>query len=349
MSILQNLKQKINPLKTDSYDYYLPQNLIAKHPANPLDSAKLLVYNRIEDKIYHDVFSNVLKYIPKNTEIILNDTKVIKARVYGHKSSGGKIELLINRPLQNHRFSVYIKGRVRVDSILEFDNKLSAKVIELLSDGSRVVEFYHDNRSIDFSRLIEILDSIGHTPLPPYINRDDTKDDEELYQSIFAKKNGAVAAPTASLHFTPELFDNLKTEYNISYITLHVGAGTFKSVESDNILEHKMHSEYYEIPSKTKSILDSNSKILAIGTTVTRTIEYYDRVKKENGECDLFLNPSNLPQRVDYLLTNFHLPKSTLIMLVSSFIGQHKTMQIYQEAIKNQYRFFSYGDAMLII
>jgi len=226
-----------------------------------------------------------------------------------------------------------------------------AEVEELLKDGSRIVSFKLKIKNgkwkiLDFLELVNILEKIGHVPLPPYIKRSDEKIDEKEYQTIFAKKEGAVAAPTASLHFTDELLDKIKEKY---FLTLHVGAGTFKPVEVKDIREHKMHSEFYEIPKNTAKILDSDKEIVAVGTTVTRTIEYYVRTKKLKGECDLFLNPLNPPIRVNHLLTNFHLPKSTLIMLVASFIGREKTLEIYNEAIKNNYRFYSYGDAMLII
>ena len=183
-------------------------------------------------------------------------------------------------------------------------------------------------------------------PLPPYIKREDEKIDEIDYQTVFAKKEGAVAAPTASLHFSPELLEKIKKK---AYLTLHVGAGTFKPVEVNDIREHKMHSEFFEIPKETAKILDSDEEIVAVGTTVTRTVEYYARTKRLLGECDLFLNPLNPPIRVNHLLTNFHLPKSTLIMLVAAFIGRKKTLELYEEAIKRNYRFYSYGDAMLII
>jgi S-adenosylmethionine:tRNA ribosyltransferase-isomerase len=182
--------------------------------------------------------------------------------------------------------------------------------------------------------------------LPPYIKRSDEAIDEVEYQSVFAKKEGAVAAPTASLHFTKELLDKISKK---AFLTLHVGAGTFKPVEVEDIREHVMHSEYFEIPPSTAKILDSDEEIVAVGTTAARTIEYYAREKRLKGECDLFLNPLNPPIRVNHLITNFHLPKSTLIMLVASFIGREKTLEIYKEAIKREYRFYSYGDAMLII
>ena len=335
-------------LLTSSYNYYLPKELIATSPAKPADSAKLLIYNRKTDKVIHSTFKEVLNYIPKDTTVFLNDTKVIKARIFGQKISGGKIELLILKPKVD-KFIVMIKGRVKVGVILEFEQNLFAKVEALNIDGSRVVSFFQNGNLIDFEKLINILEEIGHIPLPPYINREDTIEDEIDYQTLFAKNAGSVAAPTASLHFTSELLNKLKEQFNTYYLTLHVGAGTFKPVEVDNILEHPMHSEYYAISKDAANIINSNSKILALGTTATRTIEYYARVQKLNGECDLFLHPLNKPVRVDYLLTNFHLPKSTLIMLVSAFLGRDKTLKLYNEAIDSGYRFYSYGDAMLII
>jgi S-adenosylmethionine:tRNA ribosyltransferase-isomerase len=310
----------------------------------PRDLAKLLVYDRKNDKIIHTIFKNILDFTDKST-FIFNNTKVIKARIFGKKETGGKIELLLNRPFENS-FLVYIRGKVKVGSKLFFDEGLVAEVKELIEDGSRIVDFYKDNKKLNFLELVNVLEKIGHVPLPPYIKRNDEKIDEIEYQTVFAKKEGAVAAPTASLHFTDELMQKIKEKY---FLTLHVGAGTFKPVEVEDIREHKMHSEFYEIPSKTAEILDSDKEIVAVGTTVTRTIEYYARTKKLNGECDLFLNPLNPPIRVNHLLTNFHLPKSTLIMLVAAFIGREKTLEIYKEAIEKKYRFYSYGDAMLII
>ena len=333
----------------ESYDYKLPQELIAKYPVTPRDSAKLLIYDRKKNKIIHTSFSNILDFVGEK-HFIFNNTKVIKARIFGKKESGGKVELLLNRPF-NDNFLVYIRGKVKVGTKLFFDKDLEAEVVELLDDGSRVVEFKWKMENgkwkiLDFLELVKILDKIGHIPLPPYIKRDDEALDENEYQTVFAKKEGAVAAPTASLHFTDELLDKIE---NKSYLTLHVGAGTFKPVDVKDIREHKMHSEFFEIPKNTVEILDSNKEIVAVGTTVTRTVEYYAREKKLLGECDLFLNPLNKPIRVNHLLTNFHLPKSTLIMLVASFIGREKTLELYQEAINKKYRFYSYGDAMLII
>ena len=336
-------------LLTSSYDYELPTHLIAQTPVQPRDHAKLLVYNRVTNTTTHTTFQHLLKYLPKNCDIFLNDTKVIKARIFGKKESGGKIELLFNKPLDANEYLVMTRGRVKIGTEIFFDDNLIATVVRFLEDGARVVTFAHYEKQIRFEELVVILEKIGHIPLPPYMLREDNKEDERDYQTLFAKNAGAVAAPTASLHFTPELFDALSTRHQTHKITLHIGAGTFKPVEVDNILEHPMHSEFFDIPQDSAKLLKSQTPILAIGTTVTRTVEYFHRTGKTEGECDLFLNPNNKPQRVTHLLTNFHLPKSTLIMLVSAFIGREKTLELYEEAIAKEYRFFSYGDAMLIV
>lgn len=337
-------------LLTSSYDFTLPDELIATHPAHPRDHAKLLVYNRKTDTIIHTFFYDFEKYIPKDCALIFNDTKVIKARLFGHKPSGGKIELLINRALNANDINVYIRGKVKIDTNILFDDELNAKVIKLNEDGSRIIHFYKDGLLLRFEELLPIIDKIGHIPLPPYIQREDNKEDETEYQSVFAKEDGAVAAPTASLHFTKEQHKLVCDNFEHAYVTLHVGSGTFKPVSSNIITDHPMHSEYYDISNKAKNILDSNTPLLSIGTTSTRTIEFYDKHGKiQKGEANLFLHPNNKPSRVNHLLTNFHLPKSTLLMLVASFVGLDKTQELYEEAIKNRYRFYSYGDAMLII
>lgn len=327
----------------------MPESLIAEFPANPRDSARLLVYDRTQDTITHTTFNKLFDYIDTNTAILLNDTKVVKARVYGHKKSGGKIELLLNSPLQDEKFSVYIRGRVKVDHILSFDDNLSAQVVSLQDDGTRIVSFYQNNKKINSDELFNILESIGHVPLPPYIKREDNSEDETEYQTVFSHERGAVAAPTASLHFTENMFENLKQRYETYFLTLHVGAGTFKPVEAEHIKDHIMHSEFYSIPESTCKAIDSKKPILAVGTTVTRTVEYYVRENLQTGKSDLFLHPENKPQRVNHLLTNFHLPKSTLLMLVASFVGLQKAKNIYKVAVEEKYRFFSYGDAMLIL
>ena len=337
-------------LLTSSYDFHLPDELIATHPANPRDHAKLLVYDRESDTITHTYFYELEKFIPNNCALIFNDTKVIKARIFGQKQSGGKIELLINRALNATDIHVYIRGRVKVDQEIFFDQDLKAVIKELKDDGTRIVNFFQNDTLLRFEELLPILDAIGHIPLPPYIQREDNEEDATEYQSVFAKSEGAVAAPTASLHFTPEQHERICKTYKHAYVTLHVGSGTFKPVETDVITDHPMHSEFYEITPEAQAILDSDQELLSVGTTSTRTIEFYARHKNQtSGQANLFLHPNNKPLRVDHLLTNFHLPKSTLIMLVASFTGLEKTLELYDEAIKNKYRFYSYGDAMLIL
>ncbi len=339
----------MDPLKTQSYDYTLPQELIATEPATPRDSCKLLVYDRKDQSITHTIFSKINDFLPKDCAVLCNDTKVIKARVFGKKISGGRVELLINKPLNATQVSCLIRGKVKEETALYFDSGLVAKVIRLEEDGSRVVSFFQEDKVLVFEELILILDEIGHIPLPPYMQREDKASDEEEYQTVFSQNAGAVAAPTASLHFTPELFEALKAKHPLEFLTLHVGAGTFKPVEAETITDHPMHSEYYHIPPKALEIIQSSMPILAIGTTVTRTVEYYMRHHQCEGEANLFLHPHNPPMRINHLLTNFHLPKSTLLMLVASFVGLEQTQHIYAEAVKEKYRFFSYGDAMLIL
>lgn len=338
-------------LLLSSYDYTLPNELIATYPVHPKEDAKLLVFERKNNQISHTTFKNLQDFLP-DCALFFNDTKVIKARIYGNKSSGGKIELFLHQPCldsQDSLFLAQIKGRVKKDEILSFEQNLKVKIIELLDDGLRKVQFFQNDEVLNTFKLYELLDTIGHIPLPPYIKRSDEKSDLEDYQSIFAKNLGAVAAPTASLHFSENMLENLKKRHEIYHLTLHVGAGTFKSVECENLENHKMHSEFFDIPKKACEVIDSQKKILGVGTTVTRTIEYYARTKQNQGFCDLFLHPHNPPLRQDYLLTNFHLPKSTLVMLVSAFIGRQNCLKLYDIAIKEKYRFYSYGDAMLIL
>lgn len=335
-------------LLLSSYDYVLDKKHIATYPINPKENAKLLVYIKNEDKIMHTHFKELSSLLPP-CAIVFNDTKVIKARIFGYKTSGAKIELFLHQPSVNFTFLAQIRGKVKIGEELHFDLNLKAKVLELFNDGVRRVEFWQNDHLLNTLELYQILENIGHIPLPPYIKRSDENSDISDYQSIFARNEGAVAAPTASLHFSKEMIEKLAQNHNLHYLTLHVGAGTFKSVECENLEDHKMHSEYFDIGEETAKLIQSNIPLLGVGTTVTRCVEYFARTQIQNGFCDLFLHPYNLPIRQNYLLTNFHLPKSTLIMLVAAFIGREKTMQIYQEAIKNNYRFYSYGDAMLIL
>ncbi|MBP1680862.1 MAG: S-adenosylmethionine:tRNA ribosyltransferase-isomerase [Proteobacteria bacterium] len=308
-----------------------------------------MVYNRANGTITHTLFKELFHFLPSNIAVLLNDTKVVKARIFGKKESGGEVEVLLNAPLQENLYSVYIRGRVKQGTHLFFDEHLQAEIVELKEDGTRIVAFIQEEKPLHTKALFDVLDRIGHIPLPPYIKREDTNEDSVDYQTVFAKEQGAVAAPTASLHFTDSMFETLKKRYETHFLTLHVGAGTFKPVEAEHIYDHVMHSEIYAIPNETCKLIESSKDILAVGTTVTRTVEYFARTKEPHGKCDLFLHPENLPIRVNHLLTNFHLPKSTLIMLVASFVGIEKTLELYEEAVKEKYRFFSYGDAMLIV
>lgn len=349
MILMRTIQKMLDPLKTSSYDYDLPESLIATHPVEPRENARLLIYTRADSSITHDYFYNIDTYLPKDAALIFNDTKVIKARLFGAKPSGGKIELLINRPLDAHCVNVYIKGRVKEGHDIDFDSELKANVIKRHEDGSRDVRFTCKGLPLRFEALLPIIEKIGHIPLPPYLQREESEEDTINYQSVFAKFEGAVAAPTASLHFSDALFNSVCQEHEHAFVTLHVGAGTFKPVQSDTITDHPMHSEYFSISDHAKTVLDSSKKIVAFGTTSTRTIEYYARTQVISGEANLFLHPNNPPLRVDHLLTNFHLPKSTLLMLVASFVGLEEAQHIYAEAVKEKYRFFSYGDAMLIL
>ncbi len=338
----------LNPMLTSSYDYFLPPELIAQKPVYPKENAKLLIYNRIDKSIIHSTFNNFINYLPKDIAIIFNDTKVIKARIYGKKISGGEIEVLINRPLQNNIFSIFVRGRVKIGTEIFFSNGLKLIIENLLEDGSREGKFYFNNYILDFDNLLKKLDEIGEIPLPPYIDERNSESEKD-YQPVFARELGAVASPTASLHFSEESLKNISDNFETAYLTLHVGAGTFKPVDVENILEHKLHSETFIINDQAKNIINSDKKILAIGTTVTRTIEYFYKTGQTSGEANIFLHENNKPKRVNYLLTNFHLPKSSLLMLVSSFVGIDEVHKIYDEAIKNNYRFYSYGDGMLIL
>lgn len=340
---------ELDPLLTASYDYELPEELIATYPVSPRDHARLLVYNRTDTSIVHSRFDRLNDFLPEHCALVFNDTKVIKARLYGHKSSGGSIELLINRALNAYEISVYIRGRVKTGAVLYFDEELTARVSALHDDGSRTVIFSREETDLRFEELLAILDRIGHIPLPPYLGREDNSEDEREYQSVFAAHEGAVAAPTASLHFTDELFESVCASHPHAFVTLHVGSGTFKPVEAERITDHPMHSEYFDVSEEAFRLIRSDIPIVCVGTTSTRTVEYHVRTGERSGEANLFLHPHNPPQRVNHLLTNFHLPQSTLLMLVASFVGVGETHRIYAEAIREKYRFFSYGDAMLIL
>lgn len=334
-------------LQLSSYDYTLPKECIAIKPSKPKEKAKLLVYEKDKDKITHAEFGSLCEFLPQ-CAIVFNDTKVIKARIYGQKQNGTSCELFFHKALSEYEFLAQIKGRVKIGDILSFKENLKAQILALNDDGTRKVRFF-TQKNLNAKELFTLLEKIGHIPLPPYIKRADTEQDSIDYQSILAKNAGAVAAPTASLHFSHLMLENLAQKHPIYTLTLHIGAGTFQSVQCEDIRQHKMHEEYYCVSDEIATLIRSEKPILGVGTTSTRCIEYVARTGILQGQCDLFLHPQNKPLRQNYLLTNFHLPKSTLIMLVASFIGRTKTLELYDLAIKKGYKFYSYGDAMLIV
>lgn len=338
---MQNKEANLD-LNLASYDYELNPDFIAKYPKEP---AKLLVYDIKKDEYFIKSMLDLPQILPE-CEIFFNDTKVIKARLYGRKKSGALREIFIHKVLFNSVLA-QIKGRVKQGDEIFFQEGFKASILG--KEGELYTLQMQKDKPLLQSEVYALLNAQGHVPLPPYIKRKDTKSDESDYQSIFAAKEGAIAAPTASLHFDAKLIAKLKQNHALHTLTLHVGAGTFKGVECANILKHKMHEEYFEIKPKDALVIDSKVPILSVGTTVTRTIEYYVRTKMLSGECDLFLHPKSLPKRINHLLTNFHLPKSTLIMLVASFIGREKTLKLYEIAKKEGFRFYSYGDAMLLL
>ena len=405
----------------ESYDYALDPKLIAKYPANPKESAKLLVYERASGRITHSTFANLFDFIPRDYLLVFNDTKVIKARIYGRRASGGQIEILLHKRIESEgansreygggggdgansgsngeckgegescgaRFLVQIRGKVKVGEVIYLESPFSARVVEMLENGYRVVEFFEGERGL--FEVFGMLDSIGHVPLPPYIKRADEALDMQEYQSVFAKNYGAIAAPTASLHFSDAMFDFATKHYENLFLTLHVGAGTFVGVESEDIRAHQIHSEMLLASKEAICQIQKSQKLLCVGTTAMRSVEFLARLGRgENGvqdsgaqndsageilckgghemggearggilektseggycgECDIFLHLGNPPIKTTALLTNFHLPKSTLIMLVASLVGLDTCMELYREAIARGYRFYSYGDGMLIL
>ena len=340
-------------MKTDDFDYYLPENLIAQTPINKRDESKLMVLNKETGTIEHRHFADIIDYLTPNDVLVLNDTKVMPARLIGQKEdTNGHIELLLLKNTKNNIYECLCKPakRVKVGTIVTFgDGILKAKCIEVKEEGIREFEFLYDGI------FYEILDKLGEMPLPPYIHK--KLKDKNRYQTVYAKNIGSAAAPTAGLHFTQELLEKLKNKgITICYVTLHVGLGTFRPVNVEDITTHKMHSEYYTINEETAKILNQAKKegknIVSVGTTTTRVLEtvmnQYQTFKACSGYTSIFIYPGYQFKAVDSLITNFHLPKSTLIMLVSAFCSKEIIMNAYSEAIKNNYRFFSFGDSMFI-
>lgn len=334
-----------------SYYYDLPENLIAQTPIEPRDSSRLLVYDRKQNKIEHKIFRNIVDYLNVGDVLVINNTRVLPARLFGFKDTGAKIEVLLQKRINLKDWEVIARPfkRLKEGTRITFSQNLSCTILKKEDYGSCVVRF-------DFDGVFEDrLSEVGQMPLPPYIH--EKLKDKERYQTVYSKVEGSSAAPTAGLHFTPQLLNKLKDKgVEIVEVLLHVGLGTFRPVKEDNILNHEMHSEYIEMSKENADKLNrakrEGRRIIAVGTTSVRVLE---SCADENGvivpqkrETDIFIYPSYKFKVVDALITNFHLPESTLIMLISAFAGYDETMSIYNEAVKQKYRFFSFGDAMFI-
>ena len=341
-------------MNINEFDYELPKELIAQTPLKDRSSSRLLILNKNTGELKHEVFSNIINYLNKGDVLVLNDTKVIPARLIGEKEdTGAVIEILLLKDIGNDTWECLGKPgkRLKIGTIIKFgDGSLKCEVVEKLDEGIIHVKLIYEGI------LMEILDKLGTMPLPPYIH--EKLKDQSRYQTVYAKVSGSAAAPTAGLHFTKELLKRIEDKgIIITYVTLHVGLGTFRPVEVENILEHKMHSEYYIMYKETADILnkakDEGRRIVAVGTTSTRTLEtvaslYEGKFKACSGDTDIFIYPGYKFKAIDCLITNFHLPKSTLVMLVSAFSSRDIILNAYKEAIKEKYRFFSFGDAMFI-
>ncbi|MBR6072912.1 MAG: tRNA preQ1(34) S-adenosylmethionine ribosyltransferase-isomerase QueA [Bacilli bacterium] len=337
-------------MKTSDFDYELPEELIAQTPLKDRSSSKLLVMDRFTGELEHKHFSDIKDYLHKGDVLVINDTRVIPARLMGTKEdTGAVIELLLLKDKGDDIWECLARPQKRLHegTIIKFSDELSAEVIELLPEGVTRVKLLYKGI------LLEILDRLGEMPLPPYIH--EKLKEKDRYNTVYAKVDGSAAAPTAGLHFTNELMDELRSEgVIITNVTLHVGLGTFRPVEVDDIKDHHMHSEFYQMSKETADILNEAKKdgrrIIAVGTTSTRTLETimnkYGEFKECSGNTDIFIYPGYEFKAIDCLITNFHLPKSTLVMLVSAFSKKEFVLNAYKEAIKNNYRFFSFGDAM---
>ncbi len=342
-------------MKIDLFDFNLPENLIAQHPLAVRDQSRLLILDRQLGHVKHGTFRDLAEYLNAGDALVLNDTRVLPARLLGVKEgTGARVEVLLLKQLQEDRWETLVKPakRLPVGSRIIFGEGLLKATVEQAEEaGGRIIRFSYEGV------FNELLDRLGTMPLPPYIK--ETLADQERYQTVYSCERGSAAAPTAGLHFTEQFLDELTQKgINVVYLTLHVGLGTFRPVSAENIEEHQMHAEYYSFSAENAEILnkvrDSGKKITAVGTTSARTLEtVYNRETDffvtASGRTDIFIYPGYEFAGVDQLLTNFHLPKSSLIMLVSALAGRENIMQAYQEAIANEYRFFSFGDAMLII
>lgn len=338
-------------MKKSDFNYHLPEHLIAQKPLADRVASRMLCVDKTTGDLKDQLFVNIIDLINKNDLLVLNDTKVIPARLYGKKQTGGKVEILIERVQDEHHALAHIRSSKspKADSLIELDNGFSCRVTGRENDLF-CLELDHEHTVLD------LLDQIGHIPLPPYINREDDKDDLNRYQTVFAKEAGAVAAPTAGLHFDQNTLDQLmKKGVQKAFVTLHVGSGTFRPVKVDDLSEHIMHEEYYSVPQETVEAVNqtrnNGGRVIAIGTTAVRALESASKdghLIAGFGDTNLFITPGYQFKAVDAMLTNFHLPESTLLMLISAFAGYEQVMNAYQHAIKEQYRFFSYGDAMFL-
>ncbi|UFT97897.1 tRNA preQ1(34) S-adenosylmethionine ribosyltransferase-isomerase QueA [Radiobacillus kanasensis] len=339
----------------NDFDYHLPEELIAQVPLKDRASSRLLVLNREKQTMSHQHFSDIKSFLRKGDCLVLNDTKVLPARLYGTKSdTGAKVEVLLLTQLEQDNWEVLVKPakKIKVGTTISFgEGRLTAICKEEKEHGGRVLSFQYEGI------FLEVLNELGEMPLPPYIK--EQLPDKDRYQTVYAKEEGSAAAPTAGLHFTKELMDELKNiGVEFAYITLHVGLGTFRPVSVDRIEDHDMHSEFYLMSQETADHLnrvkEQNGRIISVGTTSTRTLEtiardHQGRFTESSGWTNIFIYPPYTFQAIDGLITNFHLPKSTLIMLVSALASKEFILQAYEEAVKERYRFFSFGDAMLIL
>ena len=344
----------LNSLKKSDFNYELPEELIAQTPIEPRNHSRLLVMDRHTGSLTHDRFYNLCSYLKKGDCLIVNDSRVLPARIYGEKEETGSfIEFLLLEQRSLNVWEIICRPgkKAKPGTVFSFgDGLLKAKVLSVIDDGNRIVEFSCEGS------LYSVLDKIGQMPLPPYITK--KLEDKERYQTVYSREVGSAAAPTAGLHFTAEQLTVLEgMGVGIGEVTLHVGLGTFRPVKEENILEHKMHTEHYCLPKKTAELINrtkaSGGRVIAVGTTSCRTLESVAKkhdgvIVEDHGDTDIFIYPGYKFRCIDGLITNFHLPESTLIMLVAAFAGYDNTMNAYREAVKEGYRFFSFGDAMLI-
>ncbi len=340
-------------LKRTDFYYNLPQELIAQVPLKQREKSKLMVLDKENGDIKHRHFENIIEYLNEGDCLVLNNTRVIPARIFGkRKNTGGVVEFLLLTRIEGDKWETLVKPgkKAKVGDTIVFGNGvLEAVVLDIKDGGIRIIEFIYDGI------FEEILDALGEMPLPPYIK--EKLEDKERYQTVYSKKEGSAAAPTAGLHFTQELINEIKEKgINIAYVTLHVGLGTFRPVKVDDLSDHKMHNEYYEVDKKTADLINKTKaegkKIIAVGTTSTRTLESICNdeglVEAKSGWTDIFIYPGYKFKVIDSLITNFHLPESTLIMLISAFSSRENVLNAYKVAVSEKYRFFSFGDAMLI-